>query len=110
MGGPSLLTTHGSRDRVDEPLKPTVAKKLILAILDTSDVVIPAGSHADEEMENDNLILGDIINVLRGGVVDPAEFIKGSWRYPVRTNKIVVIVCFRSETELRVVTCWRKKK
>lgn len=95
---------------MNEPLKPTVAKKLIQTILDTKDVVIPTGGHADEAMKDDNLIVGDIINVLRGGVVEEGELVKGSWRYRVRTNKIVVVVCFRSETELRVVTCWRKKK
>jgi putative transcriptional regulator len=58
---------------MDEPLKPTVAKKLIRKILDACDLVIPAGSHADEEMRNDNLILGDVINVLKGGVVEPGE-------------------------------------
>jgi len=94
---------------MDEPLRPTVAKKLIRKILDACDLVIPAGSHADEEMRNDNLILGDVINVLKGGVVEPGEFVKGTWRYQVRTSKIVVVVCFRSETEMRVVTCWRKK-
>jgi hypothetical protein len=93
---------------MDEPLKPPSAKKLIQEILKTSDIGM--SSHALEEMENDKLIVGDIINVLRGGVVEPGELAKGSWRYRVRTNKIVVVVCFRSETELRVVTCWRIKK
>jgi hypothetical protein len=49
----------------------------------------------------------DVTNVLRGGVVDPAEFENGSWRHRVRTARIAVIVAFRSETELRVVTAWR---
>jgi hypothetical protein len=40
-------------------------------------------------------------------VVDPAEFENSSWRYRVRTARIAVIVAFRSETELRVVTAWR---
>jgi hypothetical protein len=48
--------------------------------------------------------------VLRAGVVDPAEFENGSWRYRVRTQMIVVVTAFRSETEIRVVTAWRMKK
>ena len=51
----------------------------------------------------------DVANVLRGGVVDPGEYENGSWRYRVRTARIAVIVAFRSETELRVVTAWRFK-
>jgi hypothetical protein len=99
---------------MDEPLTATAAKKLIQAILKTTDGGTPPSvalsGHAQKEMANDKLIAGDIINVLRGGVVEPAEFEKGSWRYRVRTNKIVVVVCFRSEIELGVVTCWRIKK
>ncbi len=99
---------------MDEPLTPTAAKKLIQAILKTTDGGAPPevalGSHAQEEMANDKLIAGDIMNVLRGGVVEPAEFEKGSWRYRVRTNRIVVVVCFRLKIELGVVTCWRIKK
>jgi hypothetical protein len=92
---------------VDEPLKPSTAKKLIQEILKSSSVGM--SGHALEEMEKDKLIVGDINNVLRGGVVEEGELVKGSWRYRVRTHKIVVVVCFRSETELRVVTCWRIK-
>ena len=52
----------------------------------------------------------DAINVLRGGIVEPGEFENGSWRYRVRTQRMYVVVAFRSETELRVVTAWRLKQ
>jgi hypothetical protein len=55
----------------------------------------------------DDLSNVDVTNVLRGGVVEPPEFENGSWRYRVRTLKIAVIVAFRTESELRVVTAWR---
>jgi len=93
---------------VDEPLKPAAAKTLIQAILKSGNVGM--SRHALEEMEKDKLIVGDINNVLRGGVVEEGELEKGSWRYRVRTSKIFVVICFRSETELHVVTCWRLKK
>jgi hypothetical protein len=70
-----------------EPLSPPDARRLIREIL--------------------HLTMVDVTNVLRGGVVDPAEFENGSWRHRVRTARIAVIVAFRSETELRVVTAWR---
>ncbi len=99
---------------MDEPLNPVAAKKLIQAILKTTDGGTPSKvafpGHAQKEMAKDKLIVGDIINVLRGGVVEPGELEKGSWRYRVRTNKIVAVVCFRSEIELGIVTCWRIKK
>ncbi len=60
-------------------------------------------------MAKDDLSAVDVTNVLRGGVIDPAEFENGSWRYRSRTARIAVIVAFRSDTELRVVTAWRFK-
>jgi hypothetical protein len=88
-----------------EPLSPPDARRLIREILQSGSVVL--SRHAAEEMAKDNLTMVDVTNVLRGGVVDPAEFENGSWRHRVRTARIAVIVAFRSETELRVVTAWR---
>lgn len=90
-----------------EPLSPPEARRLIREILDSGSVAL--SKHAEEEMAKDNLTMLDVANVLRGGVVDPGEYENGSWRYRVRTARIAVIVAFRSETELRVVTAWRFK-
>ena len=90
-----------------EPLSPPEARRLIQEILETGSVTF--SKHAEEEMAKDNLTMVDVANVLRGGVLDPAELENGSWRYRVRTARIAVIVAFRSETELRVVTAWRFK-
>lgn len=46
----------------------------------------------------------DIINVLRGGAVSPPEIESGTWRYRIFTPKMWVIVAFRSETCLVVIT------
>ncbi len=88
-----------------EPLSPPTAKQLIQQILQGGSVTF--SRHAEEEMAKDNLTMVDVTNILRGGVVDPAEFENGSWRYRVRSARIAVVVAFRSESELRVVTAWR---
>ena len=90
-----------------EPFDPSEAKRRIRSILDTG-VVVPSG-HALEEMAKDSLTMVDCINVLRGGRVEPAEWERGSWRYRVRTARICVVVVFRSETELAIVTAWRER-
>lgn len=82
-----------------------VVKPLIRQILETGTVSF--SDHALEEMRKDKLTTVDCTNVLRGGVVDPGEWERGSWRYRVRTNTICVVVTFRSETHLVVVTAWR---
>lgn len=88
-----------------EPFHPTRARQLIRRILTSGTVSFT--KHALTEMAKDGLSAVDCINVLRGGVVEPAEFERGTWRYRVRTNRIYVVVAFRSELHLVVITVWR---
>lgn len=90
-----------------EPFDPSDAKRRIRSILE-SGTVTPSG-HAFDEMARDNLTLVDCVNVLRGGYPDPAEWENGSWRYRVRTARICVVIAFRSEQELVIVTAWRER-
>lgn len=94
---------------LEEPLDQVAAKELIRRILSHGSLVPPRG-HALREMEKDDLSTVDVTNVLRGGVVRPAEFENGCWRYRVETQRIVVVVGFRSSTELYVATAWRLQK
>lgn len=88
-----------------EPLDPTRAKQLIRRILASGEVSF--SKHALTEMEKDALTTVDCTNVLGGGVIEPPELEKGTWRYRVRTHRIYVVCAFRSETRLVVVTAWR---
>jgi phosphoribosylaminoimidazole-succinocarboxamide synthase len=84
------------------------ARKRISAILKGGQLTYTR--HAREEMKKDDLREVDVTNVLRGGhITEPAEKEKGTWRYRVHTNTIWVVVAFRGETELVVVTVWRKR-
>ena len=91
---------------LQEPLANDAAKKLIASILKSGTVSF--SSHALEEMAKDDLTTVDVANVLRGGFVEFSEFERGSWRYRVRTSRMTVVVAFRSEGVLSVVTAWRK--
>jgi Domain of unknown function (DUF4258) len=88
-----------------EPLDPTRARQLIRHLIASGEVSF--SKHALEEMAKDHLTTVDCTNVLRGGVVESPELERGTWRYRVRTNRIYVVVVFRSETRLVVVTAWR---
>lgn len=92
---------------LSEPLSVDQAKKVILACLGSGGTV-SFSAHALREMANEQMTTVDCTNVLRGGVVEPAEWERGSWRYRVRTNVMYVVVAFRSERHLVVVTAWRK--
>ena len=89
-------------------LVPATVKRFILRILEVGTVSF--SSHALDEMRKDKLTTVDCSNVLRGGVVEPGELERGSWRYRVKTNTICVVVALRSETELVVVTAWRIRR
>lgn len=91
-----------------EPLTDTDATRLIKTIVATGHVTVTG--HAAEEMANDGLTVVDITNVLRAGFVEFSEYERGSWRYRMRTARIVVPVAFRSEAELVVITAWRVKR
>lgn len=67
-------------------------------------------NHALRELANDDMTTADCMNVLRGGIVEQPEWERGSWRYRVRTNRMCVVVAFRSERHLVVVTAWRKQQ
>jgi len=94
-------------DEAREPLKPDQAKMLIRDILLARDITF--SRHAIEEMKADNLTLLDCQNVLRAGVVRPPDFENGTWRYRVETNRMAVVIAFRSRAEFIIVTAWRKK-
>ena len=83
-------------------------KHLIRNLLDEG--VVEFSNHAREEMKKDNLSELDIVNVLRGGWPGPGELERGSWRYRVSTSSITVVVAFRNESWLVVVTAWREQE
>lgn len=91
-----------------EPLHPVRARALIRVLLGAGQISF--SKHSEDEMRQDRLTRDDVINMLRGGTVDPAEYEFGSWRYRVRTARMAVVVAFRSESELRVVTAWRVQR
>ncbi len=91
-----------------EPLSPPAARRLIREILAAGEVV--SSRHAIQEMKKEDLTMVDCVNVLRGGIVEPAEWENGSWRYRVHTARIWVVAAFRSEKRLVIVTAWRTRR
>jgi hypothetical protein len=90
-----------------EPLTPMDFKGLIRDIVQSGSVTF--SGHAQAELAKDDLETTDVLNMLAGGIVEPGEFENGSWRYRIRTARMCVVVAFRSESELRIVTAWRFK-
>ena len=93
---------------MNEPLRASEARTLLRTILDQG-VVTYAVPHAVQRLRERNLSTVDCENVMRGGIVEEAEWENGAWRHKVRTAKIEVVVQFLSEDEVLVVTAWRRK-
>jgi hypothetical protein len=91
-----------------DPQKAADAKAIIRRILDEG-IVMPS-SHFKQRAEENDLTIGDAMNVLQSGIVDEAEYENGTWRHCVRTHRIAVIVSLVSADELVLVTTWRFKR
>lgn len=64
--------------------------------------------HAREQMIERDLIVGDVLNVLRAGIIyDDPECEHGSWRYRIQTTKITVVFAFNSPDKIKIITAWR---
>ena len=94
-------------DHDEEPLEPAKARRRILRVLEHGTVTTSV--HAHQEMEADAITYSDCVVALRGGIVRPGELERGTWRYRVETSRVVVVIAFRSESRLMIVTVWRVK-
>ena len=101
--------TSDNISSVPQPFSPPEAKALIRKLL-AEGTVWPT-KHALAEMARDSMDMVDVTNVLRGGIVEPAEWENGAWRYRVRTPRglWVVVELDEDAAELVVVTAWRAK-
>lgn len=68
-------------------------------------------THSKKELAKDRMTTVDAVNVLRcWRYMDPPEqdIKTGEWKYRIHTDMMGVVVKFRSETQLVVITAWRK--
>ena len=87
------------------------ARKLISEIAHRYPAHIRFSRHALEEIRKDNLTTADILNVIKSSsakVLHGGELENGTYRYRLETGSITVVVSFDSQTNLVVVTAWRK--
>lgn len=88
-------------------------RKLIARLIADGAIVHFSG-HSLEEMSKDGLCQGDVRNILGSTdarINSDGELEKGSYRYRLETNFIMVVVAFnRVGTQIVVVTVWDKRK
>lgn len=87
------------------------ARKLVARIANFHPYGIRFSRHALKAMKEDDLLLSDIVNVIKNPdakIFNEGELEKSSFRYRLETEDIVVIIAFVSLTSFVVVTVWRK--
>ena len=94
-----------------EPLGPVEARQLVRRILRSPDGQIVFTRHAIEEsMAERGITEDEVYNCLaRGFCGDNITFERGTWRYPIETPDLAVVVAFDTVTLAIVVTTWRRK-
>jgi hypothetical protein len=99
-----------SEPDVSDQLSGAKGRELARKILREGSTVFTR--HARQEMEKDDLLETDVVNAISGGLItEPGELgHRGDWCYRIRTERMTVVLMFRSTTELVVVTAWRERR
>lgn len=94
-----------------EPLGPVEARQLIRRILRSDEGRILFTKHAVEDsMASRGITDDEVYACLSRGVCGVnITFERGTWRYPIETPALVVVVAFDTETLAIVVTTWRRR-
>lgn len=91
------------------PLSAAEAKKQIKLILEEGEVVF-RDPYFSKRMGERSISYMDVMNPLRAGIVEEAEWENGEWRHRVRTPRFTVIVTFVEDLLLATCTCWRNDR
>jgi len=94
----------------NEPLGPVEARQQLRRILRSPDGQVVFTRHAIEDSMAERRITEDeVYNCLaRGFCGSNITFERGTWRYPIETPGLAVVVAFDSETLVIVITTWRR--
>jgi hypothetical protein len=92
---------------VVEPLDPPTAKALAAEALRAGSFFVT--DHARKRLAQRKLKIPDIHRIIKSGVYQQANLEDGTWRYPIWTVSITVVIAFRafSPPAIRLVTAYQ---
>jgi hypothetical protein len=100
----------GDPEGVSQPPTAAEVRAVLRRILSSgSSAAVRFTQHALDPIAEDDLTTVDCVNVLKGGLVEEAEYEHGAWRHRVRTQRTCVVIEVLSDSEIVVVTAWRTK-
>ena len=92
---------------LNEPLKNDDAKKEIVRRLKTG--TIHTSPHFRRAAAAEGLLPLAAVEFLYAGFVEMVEFEGGNWCYRVRNGRVIVVVAFKHENQLDLVTFMKKR-
>jgi hypothetical protein len=97
-----------SKIDVTSRLSPGQARKILSEIFNYTPNLVSFTKHAREQMQERDLKSGDVLKVLKAGMIlsDPG-YEHGSYRYRIQTKKITVVIAFKKPNHVLVITAWR---
>jgi hypothetical protein len=95
----------------EEPLGPVEARQLVRRILRSDEGQLVFSEHALAHRMADRAITEDEVFgcLARGFCGSNITYERGTWRYPIETPDLVVVVAFDTETMAIVITTWRRR-
>lgn len=94
--------------KINEPLDENHARRQIRDCIARGSVRWT--NHVLERCSERGLTTGDCVNALKSGAVEPTGWEHGAWRYRVRAGDVTVVVAFRGQRQLTVITAWRGRQ
>jgi hypothetical protein len=97
-----------SRPSPPRPLARKEAARLTKQILKSGKTFYR--KHAEEKMAERNLKKADVANILPYGrvVLEPESDVRGAFKYTFESNAMGTVIMFRGDSELSVITAYRK--
>ena len=99
--------------RIKKMARNAARKRIAMIVRECSENIF-FSHHALNEMDKDDLTTIDVLNVLKSNdskILHDGELEKGSYRYRLETNFIMVVIAFhQSGKGFNIVTVWDKRK
>ncbi len=100
--------------RADRLSKEEARKLVAFIVYKGGEGSVMFTDHARKELNNDRLNINDALNTLKSSssqIYSDGEFENESYRYRLKTRKIVIVFSFNpSGEQIIVITCWRDYK
>lgn len=88
-------------------MSPPEARRILRAIVEFGTVRF--ARHLDKRCQERKILRAQVMYTLERGIVEPAEFENGGYRYRIRGPEAVIVVEIETKTLAVVISAWRPR-